>query len=174
MEPIEPTKEVRRGLWERIKGKTKKAAGAATGSEGLIAEGELHEVAADKHMEAAERKARADELRDAATERFFETQQELEQERAKVRAEEEIREEAVERAAAKRKAAAQKRGQKRTQAVVTHATGQRAAADRKQQQAVGAQKKAQERAGARRAAARGRREAAAALENVKRAVEKEG
>jgi uncharacterized protein YjbJ (UPF0337 family) len=173
MQPIEPTKEVRRGLWERIKGKTKKVAGAATGSEGLIASGELHEVAADKHMEAAERKAQADELREAATERFFETQEELEQERAKVRAEEEIREEAVERAAAKRKTAAQERGQKRTQAVVKHATSQRDAADRKEKQAVGAQKQAQERAGARRATARGRREAAAALENVKREVEKE-
>jgi uncharacterized protein YjbJ (UPF0337 family) len=173
MTPIEPTKEVRRGLWERIKGKTKKVAGAATGSEGLIASGELHEVAADKHMEAAERKAQADKLREAATERFFETQQELEEERAKIRAEEEIREEAVERGAAKRKAAVQNRGQKRVQAVAKHATSQRNAADRKQKQAIGAQKNAQERAGARRAAARGRREAAAALENVKREIERE-
>lgn len=173
MEPIEPTKEVRKGLWERIKGKTKKAAGAATGSGGLMASGELHEVAADKHMEAAERKVKADELREAATERFFETQHELEQARAEVRAEEEIREAAVERAKDKRKATAQKRGQKRAQAVAKHASTQRAAADRKQTQAVKAQKEAQERAGARRATARGRREAAAALEDVKRKIEKE-
>ena len=95
MEPIDPMKEVRKGLWARIKGKTKKVAGAATGSESLVASGESNEVVADKHMDAAERKVRADELREAATERFFETQQEMEQERAKVRAEEEIREEAA-------------------------------------------------------------------------------
>src|SRR5687767_12458561 len=84
MEPIRPGKEVTRGLWERIKGAFKKGAGAAVGNDRLRASGELHEMQADAHIEAAERKIRADELREEAAKEFVEREQKLAEAREEV------------------------------------------------------------------------------------------
>lgn len=172
MEPVRPAKEVRRGLWQRLKGKVKKGVGAATGNEGMIASGELNEFAADKHMEAAELKADADKRRVETTEAFNEAEHDLDEARAEVAHEEAVREAAIEQARSERTATTRIRGQQRTRAVTKHATKQKQAASQKVRQAQQTRKKAQERADARRAAARGAREAAAALDQAERELEK--
>jgi uncharacterized protein YjbJ (UPF0337 family) len=172
MESVDPGKEVRKGTWQRLIGKFKKGVGAAVGNEGLTASGELHELAADKHMEAAGMKADADQHRTDTIQQYAEAEQDLDEARAEVKQEEAVHEGAVEQAKAKRKATANIRGQQRTRAVVKHASNEKQAASRKVSEAQQTRKKAQEKADARRGAARGAREAAAALDETEREIER--
>lgn len=171
MEPIRPGKEVTRGVWERIKGAFKKGAGAAVGNDRLRATGELHEMQADAHIEAAERKMRADELREEAAKQFVEREQKVAEAREDVAVETAAKATAIEQRKRQTKTTIDKRGQERVRASRARADVEKKAATRKEQDAKRKREQARNRSGARRVAAKDAREAAKALDEVQQDIE---
>lgn len=171
MEPIRPGKEVTRGLWERIKGAFKKGAGAAVGNDRLRASGELHHMQADAHIEAAERKIRADELREEAAREFVAREQKLAEAREHLAIDSATKATAIEQRKRQKKSTVDKRGQERVRASRARTEAEKKAAARKEREAKRAREQARGRAGARRVTAKDAREAAKALDGVQQELE---